>query len=188
MNYRSSFIHLLSILAVSAVASGCATITSSETQPITVMTRTNDGQTLENADCLLKNESGAWQLTTPGVVSVRRSSRDLMVECKKDGHPNGFARAISRAAGGMWGNIIFGGGIGAIIDHNKGTGYNYPNDLVVKMGSSTTIDRHDQKNPEEKENNGEDARAGNPAPRENQTPSGQVTATTAEEPPKTAEQ
>jgi hypothetical protein len=32
-------------------------------------------------------------------------------------------RAISRANAGMAGNIIFGGGIGAIIDHNKGTAY-----------------------------------------------------------------
>jgi hypothetical protein len=48
--------------------------------------------------------------------------------------------------GGMWGNIILGGGIGAIIDHNKGTGYNYPNDLPVKLGKSTTIDKRDDKN------------------------------------------
>lgn len=68
-----------------------------------------------------------------------------MVECKKEGSPDGFARAVSRAAGGMWGNIIFGGGIGAIIDHNKGTGYDYPNDIVVKMGQSVTIDKRDER-------------------------------------------
>ena len=44
----------------------------------------------------------------------------------------------------MFGNIIFGGGIGAIIDHSKGTGYNYPNTLPVKMGSSVIVDRKDK--------------------------------------------
>lgn len=44
----------------------------------------------------------------------------------------------------MWGNIVFGGGVGAIIDHNNGTGYNYPNDLSVKMGKSVTFDQADE--------------------------------------------
>ena len=82
-----------------------------------------------------------------GNVAVRRSAEDLLVECKKDGNPDGFLRAVSRAAGGMWGNIILGGGIGAIIDHNKGTGYDYPNDLPVKMGASITIDKRDEQKP-----------------------------------------
>ena len=44
----------------------------------------------------------------------------------------------------MFGNIIFGGGIGAIIDHSKGTGYNYPDAVPVKMGRSVTVDRRDE--------------------------------------------
>ena len=52
-------------------------------------------------------------------------------------------RAISRAAGGMFGNIIFGGGIGAIIDHSKGTGYDYPDNLPVKMGEVITVDKRE---------------------------------------------
>jgi hypothetical protein len=48
----------------------------------------------------------------------------------------------------MFGNIIFGGGIGAIIDHSKGTGYNYPDNLPVKMGEAVTVDRNDSAPPE----------------------------------------
>ncbi len=44
----------------------------------------------------------------------------------------------------MFGNIIFGGGIGAIIDHNKGTGYDYPNQLPVKMGDSVIVDKRSE--------------------------------------------
>ena len=144
MNRRLRYTYLCSVVWLVVFVSGCATITSTETQPVTVTTRASDGQPLDKAACALSNESGNWEITTPGVVSVKRSAKDLMVECKKEGHSDGHARAISRAAGSMWGNIIFGGGVGAIIDHNKGTGYNYPDNLVVKMGAAVTIDRRDQ--------------------------------------------
>lgn len=137
MNYKN----IVLLGAVSMLFTGCATITSSEDQPVTVTTKLSDGTSVENAKCSLKNDKGSWEIKPPGVVNVRRSAEDLMVECKKEGVADGFLRAISRAAGGMWGNIIFGGGIGALIDHNKGTGYNYPNDLPVKMGESVVIDR-----------------------------------------------
>lgn len=36
----------------------------------------------------------------------------------------------------MWGNIVLGGGIGAIVDHNNGTAYEYPSLLKIYMGRS----------------------------------------------------
>ncbi len=132
------------ILCVSLAVSGCASITSSEMQTVALNTTTKDGHTVKNAKCTLKNDKGEWEAKSPGLVSVHRSAEDLMVECKSDEAEDGLLRAISRAAGGMWGNIIFGGGIGAIIDHTKGTGYNYPDDLPVKMGASVTVDRSSQ--------------------------------------------
>lgn len=131
--------------AASVIISGCATITSSEMQTVSLRTDSAEGQPVEQAKCTLHNDKGSWEMVTPGFVSVHRSSDDLIVECKKDGMADGFLRAISRVAGGMFGNIIFGGGIGALIDHSKGTGYNYPNALPVKMGASTTVDRRDEK-------------------------------------------
>lgn len=139
----------LSAAALMAVLPGCATITSSEVQTLTLSAKNEQGQAIEKADCMLRNDKGTWQAQTPGTVAVRRSSEDLIVECKKEGSPDGILRAISRAAAGMFGNIIFGGGIGAIIDHTKGTGYNYPDDLPVKMGSTLTVDRQDQTNAQE---------------------------------------
>jgi hypothetical protein len=152
MDVHYRYVYLLSVFLLVVFTPGCATITSSETQPITVTTRANDGQPLEKVDCALSNESGKWQITTPGVVSVERSAKDLMVACKKEGHPDGFAQAISRAAPGMWGNIILFAGVGAIIDHSKGTGYDYPGYIAVQMGTSVIVDRHDQDNAGEKEN------------------------------------
>lgn len=132
------------LFAVVVLASGCASITSDKMQSLAVTTQTSDGKLIEKAKCSLKNDKGNWQVETPGTVAVHRSAEDIVVECKKEGAPDGIARGISRAAGGMWGNIVFGGGIGAVIDHTSGTGYNYPNDLPVKMGASVTVDQADE--------------------------------------------
>ncbi|MDP2242076.1 MAG: hypothetical protein Q8K18_18215 [Burkholderiales bacterium] len=134
-------------LLVTVLASGCASITSSDMQPLSVTANSEDGKTVEKAKCTLKNDKGSWQAESPAFVDVRRSAEDLTVECKKEGQPDGLLKAVSRAAGGMFGNILFGGGIGAIIDHNRGTGYNYPDKLPVIMGKSVVIDRREQDQP-----------------------------------------
>lgn len=124
--------------------SGCATITSTEGQQLALSTTGSDGKTLEGVKCKLSNDRGSWEAKSPAFVDVRRSAGDLNVVCKQDGQPDGLVKAISRAAGGMMGNIIFGGGIGAMIDHSKGTGYNYPDQISVEMGKSLVIDRAEQ--------------------------------------------
>lgn len=135
----------ISLLAL--ITSGCATITSSEMQTVSLTAKTTEGAAIDKAECALKNDKGEWQAKTPAQVQVRRSAEDLMVTCKKEGFVDGLLRAGSRAAGGMWGNIIFGGGIGALIDHSKGTGYDYPNNLPVRMGDSVTVDRRQESVP-----------------------------------------
>lgn len=138
----------LSILGVAVVLStGCASITGSEMQQLSLTTKGEDAKTVEGVKCKLQNDKGTWESTSPGFVNVRRSSEDLTVECKKDGLKDGLLKAISRAAGSMFGNIVFGGGIGALIDHNKGTGYNYPDSLPVEMGKSVIMDRRNQDTP-----------------------------------------
>jgi hypothetical protein len=136
---------VLMICLLAAAASGCATITGSELQSVAISAKSADGKPVEKADCDLKNDKGQWKGATPGFVQVLRSSEDLLITCTKVGQPEGMMRAISRAAGGMFGNIIFGGGIGALIDHNKGTGYNYPDTVVVEMGKSGVRDRNDER-------------------------------------------
>jgi len=128
------------ITFVAAVTNaGCASITQSENQSL-ALTATYQGKSIDPT-CQLKNDKGSWDSKAPANVTVRKSGEDLEVTCKKEGMPDGLLKAISRAAGSMWGNIIFGGGIGAIVDHNKGTGYNYPDQLPVKMGESVVVDK-----------------------------------------------
>ncbi len=78
-------------------------------------------------------------------MQVRRSSKDIDIICVHAEHSAANARAISRANSGMFGNIIFGGGIGAIIDHNKGTAYTYPTWMQLVFGKTLVFDRSAQK-------------------------------------------
>ncbi len=131
---------------IAAVASvGCSTITQSESQSLSLTATYQDKPV--DPECHLTNDKGSWDTKAPANVAVRKSNEDLEVTCKKEGMPNGILKAISRAAGSMFGNIIFGGGIGAIIDHSKGTGYDYPHQLPVKMGESVVVDKKTEAQP-----------------------------------------
>ena len=135
-------ISALSILTL-LVASGCASITSNPMQTLSLSTSDSAGGQLPKASCSLKNDKGAWEVESPGSIAVHRSSTDLMVECTREGSQAGFLRAISRASGGMWGNVLIGGGIGALVDHSTGNGYSDPDDLPVRMGAPVTLDRRE---------------------------------------------
>ncbi len=70
----------------------------------------------------------------------RKSASDLYIVANKEGYLPGTVKMVSKVNAGMFGNIILGGGVGAIIDHSKGTAYNYPNMITVMMeedGSNT---------------------------------------------------
>ena len=138
-----SYGKLVSGALAALLAQGCATITSTEMQPLSLTAAAADGTQLEKASCTLRNDKGSWTAQSPGFVPVHRSAEDLLVECKKEGHADGVLRAVSRAAVGMFGNIIFGGLIGAAIDHSRGTGYDYPSRLPVRMGASVVVDRRE---------------------------------------------
>ena len=68
------------------------------------------------------------------------------VECKKEGVADGFLIATSRFSN-IFVNLLFGHGIGTIIDHYTGKAYEYPNDLPVKMGESATVDKRQEQQP-----------------------------------------
>lgn len=131
---------LISVVALSALATGCSTLTGEGTsQNLSVMTYTTDNKDLVGAQCELKNDEGAWTAVTPATVMVRRSNKDLMVKCTKAGLSDARANVVSKTKANMFGNIIFGGGIGAIIDHNNGSAYEYPPVLKLIMGQDSTI-------------------------------------------------
>lgn len=127
--------------AVVVLCSGCASVINDVTHPMKVETKTESGTVVTGADCKLTNDYGVFNVKSGDTAQVRRSSKDLAIECTNASNPVASGQAISRANGGMFGNIILGGGIGAVIDHNKGTAYTYPIWIQMVFGKTLTFDR-----------------------------------------------
>jgi hypothetical protein len=131
------YIKMIAVISTALLATGCSTISGSGTsQSLSVQSLTLDGADLAGANCDLKNDEGTWFVVTPGSVVVHRSNKDLQVTCKKSGMDVGAANVVSRTKANMFGNIIFGGGVGAIIDHNNGSAYEYPALIKIFMGKT----------------------------------------------------
>jgi len=128
-------------MVVAGMSTGCATIMNESSQAIRVETKTENGTPVAGATCTLKNDYGTVNVKSGESVSVHRSSADLDVVCKDPANPDATARAISRANAGLAGNILIGGGIGAIIDHSKGTAYTYPSWIQLVFGKTMIFDR-----------------------------------------------
>lgn len=110
---------------------GCASITGSKMQPVSVQT-IQDNKEISGAGCTLTNDAGKWFVTSPGSVTIQKSTGDLAVDCKK-GEAVGHETVVSKANGSVWGNIIAGGGIGYVVDRNTGAGFDYPTTISVAM-------------------------------------------------------
>jgi len=139
-------VRALALVCLSLAFTGCASVVNDSTHPMKVETRTEAGQTVAGADCKLTNDYGITSMKSGDTAQVRRSNKDLDIVCKHPDNPDANARAISRANAGMFGNIILGGGIGAIIDHNKGTAYTYPTWVQLVFGKTLVFDRTAEKN------------------------------------------
>lgn len=91
INYR-----LLNTIALGfmVLMTGCASITGTSGQNVSVETRSKEGKAVVGASCELSNSKGKWFVTTPGSVGVRRSNDDMIVLCTKEGFEPGRANAI----------------------------------------------------------------------------------------------
>jgi|SRR3712207_1032235 len=134
---------LLAVIAMGAM-SGCASVMNDTTQGVKVDTKTQAGEVIAGAECKLTNDYGTFTARSGDTAQVRRSSKDLDISCVHPQNPNAVARAISRVNAGMFGNIIIGGGIGAIVDHSRGTAYTYPSWIQLVFGKTLTFDRNSE--------------------------------------------
>lgn len=114
----------ISILFMIIILNGCASITESKNQSMSVTTGEVTG-----AMCTLSNSKGSYYVTTPGTAMVRNACDQLAISCTKKGYvpANPAAGTIKDKAKSMaWGNIIFGGIIGIAVDRSTGAGCSYP--------------------------------------------------------------
>jgi hypothetical protein len=112
---------------------GCASITGSKNQPLSV-TATLEGKPVMGANCELLNDKGKWFVTTPASVVILKSYQDLSITCRKpETKKVGATTFQSKNETGVWGNLITGGIIGYAVDAGTGAGFSYPPTLNVPM-------------------------------------------------------
>ena len=127
----------LAALAACLLFGGCASIVSGQNQSISLTTKKDDAEVV-GAKCSLANDKGTWFTTSPGSVTVRRSYGDLTVNCALDGSSPGIAMVKSTTKAMAFGNVIFGGVIGATVDVSTGAAYDYPSLITVAMGKTVS--------------------------------------------------
>ena len=114
----------ISALFMITILSGCASITESKNQSMSVTTGDVTG-----AMCTLANSKGSYYVTTPGSVMVRNACDQLSISCTKEGYvpANPAAGTVQDKSKNMaWGNLVFGGIIGLAVDRTTGAGCQYP--------------------------------------------------------------
>jgi len=137
-------IRLILVCGLALAIGGCASIASDSTQSVRVEAVDSDGRDIAGMQCELENDKSKYPGKTPATVLVRKSAENLSISCA-DGEAAAHTQLVSRASGGMFGNILFGGVVGVIIDHNKGAGYNYPSWVRLVVGKYLIFDRSDFK-------------------------------------------
>ena len=123
-------------VGLSILLAGCATVSESPTQSLTVRTILEHRE-VAGVGCVITNNAGRWFVTSPGRVTVRRSAGNLFVDCKRSnerGDIAGQERFASRANNtATIGNAVTTAGLGYLLDKQTGAGWDYPDTLTVIM-------------------------------------------------------
>jgi hypothetical protein len=75
--------------------------------------------------------------STPGSIRVDKSKNDLMVTCSKPGYQTASIAQSPKFVGTTFGNIILGGGVGAIVDASTGANYEFPAQITLDLAAAS---------------------------------------------------
>lgn len=118
---------IISICAMSVMAlglSGCATVLNGTNQ---------DVQFLSDPDGAVVELVTGQTCTTPCEYELKRGN-DLRVDFNKEGYKPEFVYVQSRLGGSAFGNIIAGGGIGAVVDGSNGASNRlFPRPVYIRL-------------------------------------------------------
>ena len=106
----------------------CSSIVNESHVPINLSFSDNSGGT-----CALKNKRESYKTAIPASVTVRRSDDPLVYECTTTDGRKANGKIISEVGQTMAGNIIFGGGVGALIDANNDMHRQYPGSFIIPV-------------------------------------------------------
>lgn len=120
-------------LLAAALLPGCASIVSPGAHQLNVQSEP------AGASCDVRRDDASVGTVspTPGVMTVSRSSRPLQITCRRAEAPAeapaGQATVTAELNPWIFGNILFGGIIGFIVDASTGAIARYPEAVTVAM-------------------------------------------------------
>ncbi len=135
----------LAVVPGSLALGGCATMTGTATQSISIHTVDASDRPIEGMKCRVVNGSAEYFGTSPMYdLQVRRSSSDLDIECRR-GPLVARGTAVSRgsAATAAIKALLPGGTASLIVDHVSGYRYAYPSTMRLRVGQHLVFDASD---------------------------------------------
>jgi len=133
---KSTALNWLFPLAI--MLSGCATLISSDEQSVEVTTNCQSRKI--STICVARNDKGTWRFETPAQVVIKKSASNLMITCQ--GGLLGDSGQFSTSVLGLpiFGNILIGGGMGALVDAGSPKIYEYPSTINVEPAMCKFVD------------------------------------------------
>ena len=120
--------HVISALVLMGLG-GCATISEGTSQSVSIATDP------PGSDCIIDRDgTRVGEVNpTPGSIHVGKSKNDLTVRCTHAGFQAANMAESPKFQGTTFGNILFGGLVGAVVDASSGANYQYPTEVRVNL-------------------------------------------------------
>lgn len=131
-----TFIGLVTLIGIAVAISGCATMTTGTKQSIAINSQP------DGAECTLKREGQTiGKVTTPGSVTITRSTQAIGVACTKDGYEEARAVLNSLVESRTHLNAIAGGVIGMMVDQASGASNRYEASAMLELTPLSPADQ-----------------------------------------------
>lgn len=112
------------IVVMAVSTGGCATVLNGTSQDVDFRS---------DPDGAVVAISTGQTCTTPCTFSMKRG-HDLRVDFERDGYKPEYVYVQSRLGGSTFGNILAGGGIGAVVDGSNGaSNHLYPEPVYIRL-------------------------------------------------------
>jgi hypothetical protein len=117
------------LLSIAVLSSGCATLTKGTSQTVTVDTDPS------GAVCTLTRDAKPVAIVnpTPGSVPVDKGQGTIAIACRKPGYLEAAGNLASEFQAMTFGNILFGGIVGVVVDAASGAMHRYPDRVTITL-------------------------------------------------------
>ena len=123
-----------SILSLLLLTS-CASILNGSKQEVSIRTEPS-----VPANCKIDGSDFNAEIEAPAKVTIQKSYYPTNITCSANGQ-TGSVKVLSDVSNWGYGGAVAGLGVGSGVDTYTGAAYEYPSEIVVKLGEDTIIGR-----------------------------------------------